>query len=259
MTLTGLAIPESVTDQSRLGAAIDARPVKPDVVAIWAQGLRLDAKAWREARDRGIEAIVYAQTARWPAELILSGFHDTEIDRLAIDLMGTDTIVRLNQEANGPGLRAEWNTWSPETYIAVFRYISDRIRYIAWDAQMAYCITWRGLRKGRDDFARWYPGHDACQIVGFDSYVTNPIQRPSRIWPVAIRTIRETTPTKPVWVFETGIARGIPFRGRRLREMLAVPGLAGVVVMDMDLMHHGVPHLWALNERLRRLWGRLGR
>ena len=251
----GIAIPESVTDQHLLGAAIDARPVKPDAVAVWAQGLVLDIEGVRALRACGIQPLVYAQTARWSAESILSGQHDIDIDTLAMNLsvFAPDTIVRLNQEPNGPGLRADWNLWSPETFISVFRYISTRIHAIAPDVRMAYCIAWRG-KDYADDFRRWYPGNYACQVVGFDAYVTSPIQRPSRIWPAAIRTIRETTPSKPIWVMEAGVSRWVPFRGRRLREMRRVQGLAGIVLMDMRIEHYGKIHDWELNERLRRLW-----
>ena len=252
MAKRGLAVPASVDKQHLLAASIAGRT--PDMVAVWAPGLALDVSVVRDLVALDIQPLVYAQTARWGATDILAGHYDAEIDAFAHKLIQFGRIiVRVNQEANGPGLRAEWNTWPEATYIAVWRYIERRIHAIAPDVRLAYCITWRG-KDHRDDFARWYPGHDACQIVGFDSYVTNPIQRPSRIWPVAIRTIRETTPSKPIWVFEAGVSRWVPFRGRKLREMQRVEGLEGVVYMDMDLEHYGARHRWALNERLRRLW-----
>jgi len=262
----GISLPESVANPHLIGAAIDRLPARPNVVAVWANHLTLDAKALtgiRQCKARGIGVVIYAESNRpMTYAAILAGDHDATIDGLARELLKFGRIiVRLDQEPNGsfgaPWTEAEGVT--PETYIAGWTYMSERIRAIAPEARMAFCITWRGL-KHADDFARLYPG-DACQVVGFDSYIKSARVRLPRIWTSARRTIRKTT-GKPIRVFEWAIEKGVPHRPRIMRSTSEVKGIEAAMYFDIDLMHRGVPHRWSMGRieppsRLRREFARM--
>jgi hypothetical protein len=255
----GISLPASVNNQHRLGAGIDALPFRPDAVAIWSRGFALDSHALGFLRQRGLWPVIFVEADGIPADRFLDGSLDERIDALA-KFIPMGSIVRLLQEPNSKGLGATWCEWPPETYIAVFRYLSERIRAIRPSVRIAYCPVWRGPNNA-SDFKRWWPGDDAAQIVAFDTYARRPAQRIPNIWHAARGTFRRFTKA-PIWVMEFGIARGVRGRGRWLRDLRYVRGIEGAIYFDIDLASIGElgdrqGHAWSMGPAMKRTYGRL--
>jgi hypothetical protein len=253
VTRLGVALAEFVRpDTPTALRALDewiAKAGRPDLVPIWVRGFQLDRALVRGIRERGIEPVLFVETPSQPnmAWTIVNRFLDDTLRLLACQV-GDGTVVRVNQEGNADW-GAPWQQWDAETQIAVFRHISEVMRSEA-DVRMWYCP--QGRQRARiDELQEYYPGNEACQLVGFDMYSDDEAARfPPDQWMRSVEWCRATG--KPVWVGETGRRNGLTRRAEWLRS-IPEAGVDAAIVMDMlALRPDGGHDDWTWSAAMRR-------
>ena len=108
---------------------------------------------------------------------IVNGDHDWVYRKVARDLVREGrgrSIVRIGWEANGDWFRWDATARTASQYVAAFRHIVAVLRSVAPDLVIDFDISCGvALRGQRDRLAaltELYPGDDAVDIVGCDTY-----------------------------------------------------------------------------------------
>ena len=108
---------------------------------------------------------------------VAEGAYDEAIDAFVESLrsFGVPTWVRIGYEFEG-----SWNGYTPEGYVAAFRYITDRIRAAGLeDIATVWCAAGGSAGFiGLDELLTWYPGDGYVDWWGVDTFspeeLTNP-------------------------------------------------------------------------------------
>jgi hypothetical protein len=248
-------IPEAVrpfSTQAVLGA-LDlwtARSTAPELFPIWVirrdGNWHLDPELVKAVQDRGIQPVLFVESTGASYVDILRGEHDTELHYLGcrIGKIG-GLITRWDQEPNGTGLGAAWQT--PESkalYVQVFRHVSQILRADS-DARLFYCPVGR-QKNGVDEYRTYYPG-DGCQIVGFTMFSrTNEARRPQDQVRASVEEFQRLAPGKPIIWGEAGRAADTDNRSRWLRDMNNVTGLYASLIFDLLVQDNQDDWRWNL-------------
>jgi hypothetical protein len=111
------------------------------------------------------------------ANRVAAGDYDAALDAFvgALKVFGIPAWVRIGYEFEGA-----WNGYSPEGYVAAFRYITDRIRAAGLDAvATVWCSA--GGSAGFVDFDRlmtYYPGDAYVDWWGVDTFSPEELSNP---------------------------------------------------------------------------------
>lgn len=218
-------------------------------------------------RRRGIEPAIFAHSAgapRWSShgyEAILAGKRDEALEAwgIAAAAYGRHLVLRWDQEMNGG---FPWSDRDPRQYQAVFRHVSRRIREVAGarNVKLYFCPSARRNEKGLDLIESYYPGDDACQVVGFDGYSRQERWLPlAATWDPLIERLRRMS-GRPIVVGEFGRRIDLPQRAAWLASLREVQGVAAAVYFDMDLTHFEAPaHHWRMSGPMRAVYRGLPR
>ena len=229
----GLAIAECVEpDTDILLRALDARPTMPHLLLIWVrwdreqERFRLDPRLLRELQARDVEPVLSIETTGLRYEDILAGRYDCQLRVLGAKADGC--VARVDQEPMSKGLAPDW--YRHPRYVPTFGRVSGLLRDEG-DVRVAYCTT-----AVVEAMAEFYPGDDACQVVGFDLFSR---KEDDPLPPVAcrprVRELDRIAPGKPRWVFETGRLIGRRGRAPWLGSWQEVEGIEAVMFFDMKV------------------------
>ncbi len=215
------------------------------------------------------EAIKYSNNS------IANGSFDTFFDNFAASASayGKPVVVRYAWEMNGT-----WFPWSPyslngngktyydmgntpENYVSAWRHVYSKIKSKAPNVLFYWCFN---EVKGVNDYlARFYPGNNYVDFVGFDSYNTYPLGGNnltlSEEYKGSIEATRQivsgsTTKlsTKPIVVGETGLVVNNADRANKLNYNTIYNNyadLASIIYFDLD-----VDHLFGIAAEPGRNW-----
>jgi mannan endo-1,4-beta-mannosidase len=262
MTLLGIALPEGAgVAHGDLSAAIDRLPALPAMLPIWCTwGAEHDGPpdgsfpvaALDMLRRRGIAPVVFWQPDRDAGEHanVLRGDWDGYIDAWATEARawGHGVRVRFAHEQNG-----DWFRWSPgkgtntaESYIAMWRYVVERVRAIAPNVRFWWCANARPSAAMR---LTW-PGDGWVDVVGLDGYAwTVPLASVADILGAPLTRLRGLS-RRPIIIGEFACTSdGTDTERRRwLRNAMAWlrrKGVAGAIWFDIDMRPAGHPD-WSL-------------
>ncbi len=129
--------------------------------------------------------LVETDSARQNINKLLKGEFDQNVEHLAnfVKKANRPVYVRIGYEFDGP-----WNHYSPEEYVAAFKYITDKAKPIAGDN---FVTVWQAatspvgvlLDSLYGDFYYtklkyddWYPGDEYVDWVGFSYFLNDPKQ-----------------------------------------------------------------------------------
>ena len=108
---------------------------------------------------------------------IVNGEHDWVYHKIAGDLVTEGrgrSIVRIGWEANGDWFRWNATARTAREYVAAFRHIVDVLHSVAPDLVIDFDISCgvplRGQKNRLAALTELYPGDDAVDIVGCDTY-----------------------------------------------------------------------------------------
>lgn len=152
---------------------------------------------------------------------ILQGTWNPYIDDVATKAAtyGKPVIIRLLQEHN---IGYPWGQWGDGLFVAVWRYIHDRVRSIAPNVSFSWNPWYTTGNPNISNWANKYPGNDWVEYIGFDAYqgLNANGQMPYDAFKPAIVKVRglsgSTKPgklpgAKPILIGECGIRSGEPF------------------------------------------------
>jgi mannan endo-1,4-beta-mannosidase len=171
---------------------------------------------------------------------IASGRYDGLIRRYAdaVKAFRCRIAISFGHEMNG-----WWYSWGmpstrPATFISAWRHIHDLFRregvsnvIWSWDPSHMY-QDYPG--KVATPASEWYPGDAYVDWVGLDGYL-RPGQTFRTVFHSQLHVIRSVT-SKPVYIAETGVARG-PGQVRQIAGLFAAvrsDHLTGLVWFDLD-------------------------
>jgi hypothetical protein len=143
------------------------------------------------------------------ADRVAAGDFDAAIDAFvaALQAFGVPAWVRIGYEFEG-----SWNDYSPEGYVAAFRYVTDRIRAAGLD-EVATVWCSAGGSAGwlaSDRLMDYYPGDGYVDWWGVDTFSEDELTNP---WLAAFFDLAATH-RKPVMIGEAtpryvGVTRGL--------------------------------------------------
>jgi hypothetical protein len=207
----------------------------PDLLPVWAARSPHDRERWpldRRLLDRiaeaGIRVIAYVESTGLRYADITDGKHDAAIARLGCHAEGLD--VRFDQEADGTGLKAQWQTpEGRELYAETFAHVAEILH------QYGCRMIWSPVQPQRAFDMGLYPGPDAVDVMGFTNFTrSEEAKLPSRRWARYEAECRTLAPDKPVMVTECGIEVGVPRRPAYIRDLANVT-VDAACVFDMPV------------------------
>lgn len=249
--------PERTRTLGELDAWIAVAGRVPDLAPVWSRGIGPSGERWpvdrhllAGIRRRGIIPVIYAESTGVPYRDILGGLRDMDLRLLGSRAAGLG--VRWDQEPDGDGLGADWQTRDARAlYAETFAYVEAILR------DEGDCrLIWSPVFPERAASMGLFPGPEHVGIMGFTRFSRLPSGKlPPDQWRRSAAESRALAPGRPVWVTETGRIAGLP---RRSKWLVTVPDadVDAAVIFDMLI---GAPHAddWRWSASMYRTWAAL--
>lgn len=219
---------------------LPAKEIRQSLLSIWKSGA-IPCITWEPMYyDEGKRITIASKD-------ILDGKYDTYLDMFAVEMksLQNPVVVRFAHEMNlqeyhwGSPSQEEYGPKSKENYIAMYRYVYDRLKkQNATNILWAFCPNADSVPYSNDASSSWnlasdyYPGDAYVDILGMDGYDWGPsdnlaqgnIAPPQlsfeQIFSNLFHQLKNLAPNKPIMVFETASAHTGKKRNSWIKDAL---------------------------------------